>query len=371
MNVMSKIVAPALAALAISSCGKTPALLPEENFHGEIDGKQVSLYTLKGGDLIMQVTNYGGRVVTLWTPDRKGRLADIETGYENLDRYVNNTGERFLGAAVGPVANRIGKGTFTLDGQVYDLPKNDNGNTLHGGFNGIDRVVWDVTSISDNSITLSLDRPDGLEGFPGKMHIDMTYTLTEQNEFRIDYKATSDKLTVMNLSHHSFFNLTGDSSHGILDHVLTINADGFTPVDSLLIPTGEILPVEGTALDFREPHSIGERVNAPELKNSNGYDNNWVLVPGDGIRSVVQLYEPESGRNMEILTDQPGLQFYCGNFFDGSYADKYGKPIGYRCSLALETQKYPDSMNHEGFSDTVLHPGEVYTQTCIYKFSVK
>lgn len=368
----------ALGMLLMAACG-TPESgvkpLPAEAFETTVGGKPVALYTLHAGDITMQVTNYGARVVSLWTPDREGRYEDIVLGYENIGRYLDNTGERFLGAVVGPYANRIAKGRFTLDGTEYTLPVNNNGQTLHGGLEGVDRVVWDVVSATDDKLVLHYLHPDGQEGFPGNLDIEMTYTLTPDNEFRIDYKATTDKPTVVNMSHHPFFNLKGEGNGTVLDNVLTINASYTTPVDSVLIPTGEIAPVEGTPFDFREPHTIGERIGADngQLRNGGGYDHNWIIDrrTEKGIEQAATVWEPASGRTVEVSTDQPGLQVYSGNFFDGTATGKYGKPQRYRESLALETQKFPDSPNHDNFPSTVLRPGETYTQVCIYKFGVK
>lgn len=362
----------------LAACGvqKTELpLLPEEAFQTTVNGKPVALYTLHAGDITMQVTNYGARVVSLWTPDREGRYEDIVLGYENIGRYIDNTGERFLGAVVGPYANRIAKGRFTLDGAEYTLPLNNNGQTLHGGLQGVDRVVWDVVSATDDKLVLHYLHPDGQDGFPGNLDIEMTYSLTPDNEFRVDYKATTDKPTVANFSHHPFFNLKGEGNGTVLDNVLTINASHTTPVDSVLIPTGQIAPVEGTPFDFREPHAIGERIGADnqQLRNGGGYDHNWVIdrKTPSGIEQAATVWEPASGRTIEVLSDQPGLQVYSGNFFDGKSIGKYGKPQRYRESLALETQKFPDSPNHDNFPSTVLRPGETYTQVCIYKFGVK
>lgn len=337
---------------------------------------QLNLYALRNGDLTMQVTDFGARVISLFAPDRNGNIDDIIVGYGEGEKYVHNTGERFLGATVGRVANRIGGGRFTLDGVTYNLPKNNNGQTLHGGLLGIDMVVWKLKERTDSSITLSYTAPDGQDGFPGNLSIDLTYTLTSDNGLDIAYKATTDKATPVNLSNHAFYNLHGSKGGTILDHVITINADKVTPVDKVLIPTGEHLAVEGTPFDFRQPHAIGERIgeNHPQLAFCGGYDLNWELnVPSDGnLHSVCTVSDPTTGRKMEILTDQPGLQFYSGNFFDGSYCGKVeGQPIGYREALALETQKWPDSINHPGFTDTVLRPEEVYTQHTIYKFSAE
>lgn len=370
------VLAVALLAL-VGCCNEKSAmeLLPAENFQSEVDGKATDLYTLSNGNITMQVTNFGARVVSLWTPDKEGRMADIVLGYENIDRYVNNTGERFLGAVVGRVANRIGAGKFTLNGVEYTTPQNNNGQTLHGGEKGVDMVVWDVVEVKPESIVLHYLAADGEDGFPGNLDITMTYTLTENDEFRVDYKATTDAATVVNLSHHSFFNLKGEAGGTITDHILTINADYITPVDANLIPTGELMPVEGTPFDFRQPTAIGDRIEADneQLRNGKGYDLNWALAREDNgeIMTVATLYEPQSGRAMDVMTDQVGLQFYSGNFFDGTYNGKYGEPLRFRESVALETQKFPDAPNQPSFPSVVLNPEEEYLQVCIYKFYTK
>ena len=366
-----------LAALAISctnNSGKI-ALLNENDFKTTVDGKEVSLYTLRNGDLVMQVTNYGARVVSLWAPDRNGNYADVEIGYENIDRYINNTGERYLGAVVGPVANRIANGKFVLDGKEYTLPQNNNGQTLHGGTLGVDRIVWDVKSCNENEIVFTTTLPDGQDGFPANRSIEMTYRLTENNEFTVLYSATTDAKTVFNISHHSFFNLEGDGEGTILDHILTIHSKAITPVNEVLIPTGELMCVKNTPFDFNEPHAIGERVNEEhvQLKMGAGYDHNWALDREDDgkVIKVADVYSPKSGRGMEVHTDQIGLQFYCGNFFDGNCYTKFGKPILYRGAIALETQRYPDAPNQPSFPSVELNPGDVYTHTCTYKFYAK
>ena len=379
---MKKIFCVLAAAAMMVSCGGQKSeqasgleLMKRENFQTTVDGKKVDLYTLTNGTITMQVTNFGARVVSLWTPDREGKMADIVVGYENIDRYVNNTGERFFGAPVGRVGNRINKGMFTLDGVQYNVPQNSNGHALHGGNKGIDMVVWDVEYVADNAISLRLVSEDGADGFPGKLDIKMTYTLTPENEFEVTYHATTDKKTIVNLSHHSFFNLKGEAGGTITDHVLTINADYITPTDAELIPTGELMPVEGTPFDFREPHAIGERIDVKheQLINGKGYDQNWVFAREDNgqVMTMASLYEPSTGRCMDIATDQVAMQFYSGNFFEGTYNGKYGKPIKYRESLALETQKHPDAINHEKFPSIVLNPDEVYTHVCVYKFYTK
>ena len=363
-------------ALMWSCCPKNNVtLFPASDFETEVEGKQVSLYTLKGGDLTMQVTNFGARVVALWTPDKTGAMEDIVLGYNNIDNYVNNPGERFLGAVVGPYANRIANGTYTIGDETYNFPQNNNGQTLHGGLKGLDMVVWDVDSVTENTLVLSYLRPDGQDGMPGNLKIVMTYTLTPDNEFRVDYLAQTDKATHVNISHHSFFNLKGEGNGTINDHVLYINASKTTPVDAVLIPTGEIADVTGTPFDFRQPKAIGQdvAVENEQLTNGAGYDHNWVLdrATANEIELAASVYEPASGRFMEVLTDQPALQFYGGNFFDGTTNGKYGIPLAYRETIALETQKYPDTPNHPDFPSTLLNPGENYTHVCIYRFSVK
>lgn len=366
----------AMIALVSSCCSNADVnLFPSSDFETEVEGKQVSLYTLKNADLTMQVTNFGARVVALWAPDKNGAMEDIVLGYDNIDKYINNPGERFLGAVVGPYANRIANGTYTIGDETYNFPQNNNGQTLHGGLKGLDMVVWDVDSVTDNTLVLSYLRPDGQDGMPGNLKIVMTYTLTSENEFRVDYLAQTDKATHVNISHHSFFNLKGEGNGTINDHVLYINASKTTPVDAVLIPTGEIADVTGTPFDFREPKTIGQDVEIEneQLKNGAGYDHNWVLdrVSADELELAASVYEPASGRYMEVLTDQPALQFYGGNFFDGSTTGKYGRPLAYRESIALETQKYPDTPNHPEFPSTLLNPGEEYTHVCVYRFSVK
>ena len=359
------------------SCGRKDSfdLLPASDFDISLDGKEVSLYTLKGGDLTMQVTNFGGRVVSLWTPDKNGDFEDIVLGYNNIEDYINNPGERFLGAVVGPYANRIAGGTYTIGEETYNFPQNNNGQTLHGGLKGLDMIVWDVDNVSGNSITLSVLCPDGHDGMPGNRKIVMTYSLTSENEFKVEYVAETDKATHMNISHHSFFNLKGEGNGTINDHVLYINASRTTPVDALLIPTGEIADVTGTPFDFREPKTIGRDLGAEneQLQHGAGYDHNWVLdrVGATGLELAASVYEPASGRCMEVWTDQPALQFYGGNFFDGSTMGKYGKTLDYRESIALETQKYPDTPHHPHFPSTLLEPGQEYAHVCVYKFAVK
>ena len=361
-------------------CTPSLELVPPFAFHYKDPSAGVNdhiqLFTLRAGNLTMQVTNFGARVISLFTPDRNGKLQDVIVGYDNALDFVHNTGERYLGATVGRVANRIADGRFTLDGQSYTLPLNNNGQTLHGGTVGIDMTPWQLISRSESSICFGLTVPDMTDGFPGNLKIELTYTLTENDEFDIQYKATTDKATPVNLSNHAFYNLSGSpEGPGILDHYLRIDADCITAVNGNLIPTGKLMKVRNTPFDFREEHRIGERIDFrhKQLKNGNGYDHNWVLnVPGDGsMHNVCTVYEPLSGRTLEIITDQCGLQFYSGNFFDGSYCGKAGRPIAWRGAIALETQKWPDAVNHPEFPDTILRPGETYTQHSIYRFGVR
>ena len=375
---MKKFLSALTLCLVLASCaGKNDeiVLFPESDFNIEVDGRDVSIYTLKAGDIVMQVTNFGARVVSLWTPDRDGHYEDIVLGYNNIDNYLDNPGERFLGAVVGPYANRIAGGTYSIGGETYNFPLNNNGQTLHGGLKGLDMVVWNVDSVDEDSIVLSYLHPDGQDGMPGNLNIVMTYTLTPENEFRVDYVAETDKATHVNISHHSFFNLKGEGNGTVTDNVLVINASHTTPVNEVLIPSGEVAPVEGTPFDFREPHAIGERIEADDqqLRNGLGYDHNWVLdrKTPDQLEFAASVHEPASGRFLEVYTDQPAMQFYSGNFFDGSTTGKYGKALRFRESIALETQKYPDTPHHEHFPSTLLNPGEKYTHTCIYRFGVR
>lgn len=365
----------ALAALAACSSNDVK-LVDARNFEATIDGKPVALYTLASpSGMTMQVTNFGGHVVSLWTPDRNGHMADVVLGHNTLNEYVNYEGERFIGCVVGRVANRIARGEFALDSITYHVPVNNNGQSLHGGLKGLDQVVWDVDTVGDDMIRLSLLSPDGAEGYPGNLSITMTYALTPDNALKITYSATTDKPTVVNLSHHGFFNLKGECGGTINDHLLTINADSITPVDSVLIPTGSLMAVDGTPFDFRTATAIGDRVNSghEQLACGNGYDHNWVLSrkSKDEVELAATVYEPASGRVMEVLTDQPGLQFYGGNFFDGNGTGKCGLKFNYREALALETQKFPDGPNQPQFPSVRLNPGETYNHVCIYKFSVK
>ncbi len=343
---------------------------------GTVDGKEVFLYTLRNNSgMEARITNYGGIVVSLLVPDKSNRTGDVVLGYDSLSSYLKAT--PYFGAIVGRYGNRIGRARFTLDGKEYTLNANDGVNTLHGGLKGFDKVVWDAdesTPATKAALSLSYLSRDGEEGYPGNLKAGVVYTLTDSNELRIDYSATTDKPTVLNLTHHSYFNLAGAGSGDILSHEVMLNADRFTPIDSGLITTGELKPVEGTPMDFRTPTAIGARIGVADdqLRFGRGYDHNWVLTrSGDGLSLAARVAEPTSGRVMEVWTTQPGIQFYSGNFLDASNIGKGGKAYAYRTGFCLETQHFPDSPNKPSFPTTVLRPGENFTSTTIYRFSTR
>lgn len=334
------------------------------------DGGAVDLYTLKSGALEAQITNYGGLVTSLKVPDRHGKPADIVLGYDSLDGYV--TKSPFFGALIGRYGNRIGGAKFVVDGKTYSTPQNDGANTLHGGTKGFDKVVWKAKEIP-HGIELTYVSRDGDQGFPGTLTAVVRYTLLGK-DFKIEYSATTDKDTVVNLTHHSYFNLKGQGEGDILQHQLRINASRYTPVDDGLIPTGELAPVEDTPFDFRKLTAIGARIDNDndQLKKGKGYDHNWVLDSGGNkLSEAAEVYEPTTGRVMQVWTDQPGLQFYTGNFLDGTITGKKGKVYGHRSALCLETQHFPDSPNHPKFPSTELKPGQKYHTVTIYRFSAR
>jgi len=368
----------AAGSLLLAGCAPSPSAAPRrsrETF-GTVDGKPVFLYSLSNGKgMEARITNYGGIVVALVVPDRANKPGDVVLGYDSLSSYLKAT--PYFGAIVGRYGNRIGRARFTLDGKEYTLNANDGVNSLHGGRRGFDKVVWDPDESAPQTapvLKLRYVSPDGEEGYPGTLTATVTYTLTDSNELRIDYSATTDKPTVLNLTHHSYFNLAGAGSGDILSHELMLNADRFTPIDSGLIPTGEIRLVEGTPMDFRTATPIGARINAKDdqLRWGRGYDHNWVLVKtGSEMTLAASVYEKTSGRAMDVWTTQPGIQFYSGNFLDGSNVGKGGKVYAYRTGFCLETQHFPDSPNKPQFPSTVLRPGETFTSTTIYKFSTR
>ena len=340
------------------------------------DGTPVELYTLTNANgLEAKITNYGGIVVSLLVPDRDGKPGDVVLGYETLGEYIENN--PYFGTLVGRYGNRIARGKFTLEGIEYTLAQNDGENHLHGGLKGFDKVVWKADAVrSKNSVGLKLTylSKDGEEGYPGNLSVTVVYTLTNDNELKIEYTAVTDKVTIVNLTHHGYFNLAGAGLGDILGHELMIKADRFTPVDKGLIPTGELRSVKGTPMDFTRAVAIGARIDqaAEQLVLGGGYDHNWVLNNGDGsLALAAKVYEPTTGRVMEVYTTEPGIQFYSGNFLDGSITGKGGKVYEYRYGFCLETQHFPDSPNKPDFPSTVLKPGETYTTTTIYTFSVK
>lgn len=338
---------------------------------GEANGKQVYQYTFTNANgMAVSIINYGGIVTHLLVPDRKGQLGDVVLGYDSLSDYLKNNSP-YLGAIAGRYANRIAHGKFVLDSVEYQLATNNGLNHLHGGIKGLDKVVWDVRDFifpDSAGVILTYLSPDGEEGYPGNLTINVIYTLTNNNELKIDYEAVTDKPTVLNLTHHSYFNLAGHGSGTVYNHQLQINADRYVPVDETLIPTGELLPVEGTPMDFKTFHPIGERIGEVE----GGYDHTFVLDAEDGqMRLAAQVTEPGSGRTMRVFTDQPGMQFYSGNFLDGTNIGKGAVAYQKHFGFCLETQHFPDSPNQPGFPSTTLRPGEKYRTSTIYQFGVE
>jgi aldose 1-epimerase len=351
--------------------------MKKQSFGKTADGQPVDLYTLtnKNG-MEATITNWGGIVVSLTAPDRNGKFDDVVLGYDQLDGYLTN--KAFFGALIGRYGNRIAHGEFKLGGTTYNVPKNDGQNSLHGGNTGFNKRLWtakDVSGPHGQALELTYLSKDGEEGYPGNLNVKVVYTLTDTNELKIDYSATTDKETVLNLTNHSYFNLAGQGNGDILETQLTLVADRFTPVDATLIPTGELRPVKGTPFDFTKPMAIGSRINQDDeqLKFGKGYDHNWVLNSGGkgGVTLAAEAYEPKSGRVLQILTDQPGIQFYTGNFLDGSITGKGGKVYNHRAAFCLETQHFPDSPNHPSFPTTTLKPGQHYHTVTIFKFSKK
>jgi aldose 1-epimerase len=340
------------------------------------DGTGLELFTLRNASgMEVSVTNYGGIITALQVPDRNGKLGDITLGYDSIEGYLKSS--PYFGAIIGRYGNRIGKAQFKLDGKTYKLPANDGPNTLHGGLKGFDKVVWQAEPFErtgERGIVFSYVSPDGEEGFPGTLTTRVTYTLTDKNELAFDYHATTDKTTVVNLTQHAYFNLAGDGAGDVLGHELTIPADRFTPVDATLIPTGEQASVEGTPFDFRTQTAIGARIGSDDeqVKRGKGYDHNFVLNrSGDGLVLAARVEEPKSGRVMEVHTTEPGVQFYSGNFLDGSITGKGGHVYNLRNGFCLETQHFPDSPNKPKFPSTTLQPGQEYKSRTVYTFSTK
>jgi aldose 1-epimerase len=338
------------------------------------DGKAVDLYTMTNSHGVeVRAMTYGGIITSISVPDRTGTMADVVLGFDTLDGYLADP--PYFGAIVGRYGNRIAKGQFTLDGRTYKLATNNGPNHLHGGVRGFDKMVWTARSLeSAEGVGVALTRmsPDGEEGYPGNLNATVTYTLTDRSELIVRYEATADKATPVNLTQHTYFNLAGGGD--ILGHELTINADRYTPVDATLIPTGELAPVQGTPFDFRRRTAIGARIKQddPQLKNGNGYDHNWVLNrTGTGLQLAARVVEPKTGRTLEVTTTEPGVQFYSGNFLDGTIKGKGGAVYNLRNGLCLETQHFPDSPNHPNFPTTILKPGDTYSSQTVFTFGVQ
>ncbi len=364
--------------LLITSCTTTRnSQMIEKTSYGNLsDGREVFQYTLKNNSgSRLEIINYGAIATHLFVKDRDGKTEDVILGYDSIEGYENDNS--FQGSIVGRYGNRIAKGRFTIDSTEYQLDINDGENHLHGGKKGFFKVLWTAESIETPegpSVKLNYVSPEGEMGYPGTVNITVIYTLSNDNEVKIKYEGTTDKSTILNPTHHSYFNLSGDFTKKIIGHELKINADKFTPVNETLIPTGELANVENTPMDLRTAKLIGKDINADykQLEIAGGYDHNWVLNNYDKtVRKAAELYDPSSGRVMEVLTDQPGLQFYSGNFLNGTMNGKNGIKYEYRTALCLEAQIFPDSPNQPNFPSAILRPGEKYTQTTIYKFSVK
>ncbi len=350
----------------------------EQKSYGKMpDGTPIEMYTLSNANgMRAEIITYGGAVVSLTAPDKAGKFTDVVLGMGSLAGYITPPTPPYFGALIGRYGNRIGGGEFKLEGVTYHLPKNDGGNTLHGGPQGFDKRVWKGRPLdgADQAVELTYVSKDGEEGFPGTLTATVVYTLTGKNELKIDYTAKTDKPTVVNLTNHSYFNLAGAGNGTILEHQVMINADRFTPVDRGLIPTGELRPVKGTPFDFTTATAIGARIdqNDEQLRFGRGYDHNWVLNrSGAGSMKAAEVYEPKSGRVMEVWTTEPGLQFYTGNFLDGTIKGKGGVAYPHRGAFCMETQHYPDSPNKPNFPSTELKPGQTYHTTTIYRFTAR
>lgn len=365
---------PAKEVTADSSAATLPVLPSWAAYQQNIDGKSTDLYVLKNkNNMQAAITNYGGRLVSLLVPGKKNNLVDVVTGFDSVQQYVNST-EPYFGATIGRYGNRISKGKFSLDGKEYSLFTNNGPNTLHGGKKGFQYVVWDAKQIGDSILELSYLSRDMEEGFPGNLKVKVVYQLTDNNELKLSYEALTDKKTVVNLTNHAFFNLNGQGTGTINNHTLTINADKYTTVDSTLIPLGKNEPVENTPFDFRKPATIGSRIEVKDvqLKNGSGYDHNYVLNANkeNGLKHAASVVADKTGIVMDLYTQEPGLQFYGGNFMQSKNSMKGGVKDDFRTAFCLETQHFPDSPNQPSFPSTVLEPGKVYKTSSIYKFSV-
>ena len=369
-------------AIALCSCQKPGEMTAaetgsKEEVYGKMpDGREVKIFTLENKNgLRARITEYGAILVSMEVPDKDGKIADITHGYDTLEGWLGNSS--YFGATVGRFGNRIAHGKFPLDGKEYTLaPNNDPGGIpchLHGGIKGFDKVLWSGKMVGDDTVELTYVSKDGEEGYPGTLTATVSYTLNDDNELTWKAKATTDAPTIVNMVHHSYWNLSGDPTTSINDHVLKLNAPSYLPTNAGLIPTGEIAPVAGTPMDFTQPTAIGERVDADfeALKLGGGYDHCWVLPEGDGVKSAAVLKDPKSGRVMEISTDQPAIQFYGGNFLDGTTTGKGGVKYAHRTALCLETENFPDAPNQPSFPSAVLKPGETYEHVMVHKFSAE
>lgn len=367
----------ALSALLLASCatGEKPTAsgLLKSNFQTEVDGKKTDLFVLRNANnMEVCITNFGGRIVSVMVPDREGVMRDVVLGFDSIRDYITIPSD--FGASIGRYANRINQGRFTLDGVEYVLPRNNYGHCLHGGPNGFQYQVYDARQTGPQELEFTYLSKDGEEGFPGNITCKVLMTLTDDNAIDIRYEAETDQPTIVNMTNHSYFNLDGDAGSNS-DHLLTIDADYYTPVDSTFMTTGEIAPVEGTPMDFRTATPVGARIDDfdfVQLKNGNGYDHNWVLnTQRDITHKCVTLESPKTGIVLDVYTNEPGIQVYCGNFLDGTLTGKKGIVYNFRASVCLETQKYPDTPNKPEWASAVLRPGEKYHSECIYKFSVR
>lgn len=375
---MKKICVWAAAALMIAACTQgtkeqaTESGLLKSNFQTTVDGKKTDLFVLRNkNNMEVCITNFGGRIVSVMVPDKEGKMQDVVLGFDSIQDYITKPSD--FGATIGRYANRIGQGKFTLDGTEYQLPQNNYGHCLHGGLKGFQYQVFDANLLTPQKLELSYVAKDNEEGFPGNLTCKVTMELTDDNAIDIKYEAETDKPTVVNLTNHSYFNLDGDAANNS-EHILMVDADSYTPVDSTFMTTGEILPVEGTPMDFRTPTAVGARIDNydfEQLKNGHGYDHNWVLnTKGDITRKAASLQSPKTGIVLDLYTSEPGVQVYTGNFLDGTLTGKKGITYNHRASVCLETQKYPDTPNKPEWPSAVLRPGEKYTSECIFKFSV-
>lgn len=350
----------------------TKSGLDKADFVTTVDSITTGLYVLTNeAGMEVCVTNFGGRIVSVMVPDRDGNFKDVVLGHDSIADYVNINGN--FGALIGRYGNRINQGRFTLDGVTYQLPQNNFGHCLHGGPKGFHNSVWNVNQLDGKSLELTLHSEDGYAGFPGNLDVKVVYSLGDDNSLNISYSATTDKPTIVNLTNHSYFNLSGDPSLTVLDEVVTFDADAFTPIDSTFMTSGEIRSVDGTPFDFRKGKKVGDDIanDDEQLKNGLGYDHNMVLnTAGDINKVAASIYDERSGIKMEVLTDEPGIQFYVGNFLDGKVKGKKGVAYPCRSAICVETQHYPDSPNHDNYPSTVLRPGETYSSHCIYRFSV-